>query len=169
MDENEKSMKKFYDTKVKDIMLTSKSDIPCIVASADIMQVLSSLKNKDHIWIMDSTEPTRLLGIITQSDTLAFFSPTLTSPQSFDSPDPRSMQFGITFTAEEIMSKKPVSVSPDETIRDILKMMKEQKIKYLPVVDDQGNLIGEVTLSDIIQEYSKQIGQPGPKGKIEII
>jgi len=156
MCEKGKSLTDFYETKVKDIMQTAKSEIPRIEDNAEVAQVLSSLKNGDHVWVMDSKEPTQLVGVITQSDTIALFSPPLTSSQSFDSPDPRSLQFGVILTAEEIMSKKPVTASPDEKIRDILVKMKEQKIKHLPVVDNYGQLIGEISLSRIIKEYSKQ-------------
>ena len=155
MCENQKPITKFYETKVKDLMQKEKAGIPHIEETADIALVLSILKTNDHVWVMKNTEPTQLVGVITTSDTLAFFSPPLTSELSFDSPDPRSLQFSIQLTAEEIMSKKPVTASPEETLRDILLKMKEQKIKHLPVVDDYDSLIGEVSLHLIIKEYSK--------------
>jgi Mg/Co/Ni transporter MgtE len=34
--------------------------------------------------------------------------------------------------------------------------MKEQKIKYLPVVDENEQLIGELSLGRLIQEYLNQ-------------
>jgi signal-transduction protein with cAMP-binding, CBS, and nucleotidyltransferase domain len=34
--------------------------------------------------------------------------------------------------------------------------MKEQKIKHLPVVDENEQLIGELSLGRLIQEYSKR-------------
>lgn len=168
MCEKEKSITVFYETKVKEIMQTAKSEIPQIEEKAEIARVLSSLNNRDHVWVMDSKEPTQLVGVITQSDTIAFFSPPLTSSQSFDSPDSRSLQFGIPLTAEEIMSKKPVTASPDEKIRDILAKMKEQKIKLIPVVDDYGQLIGEISLKRIIQEYSKHMAYTNQKEKREV-
>jgi CBS domain-containing protein len=159
MCEKEKFMSKFYETKVKDIMLNTKSEILRVEETAEVADVLTILLNKDHVWVMDSTEPTQLIGVITQSDTIAFFSPPLTSAQSFDSPDARSLQFGIMLTAEEIMSKKPVTASPDETIRDIIVKMKEQKIKQLPVVDENDQFIGEICLNHLIKEYSKHMVQ----------
>jgi CBS domain-containing protein len=168
MSEKEKSITDFYETRVQDIMQTAKSEIPRIEETAEVARVLSSLKNKDHVWVMDSAEPTQLVGVITQSDTIVFFSPPLTSPESFERPDPRSLQFGVVLTAEEIMSKKPVTATPDETIRDILMKMKEQKIKHLPVVDNYGQLIGEISLSGIIQIYTKLFNEIKQKEKIEI-
>jgi CBS domain-containing protein len=169
MCEKEKFMSKFYETKVKDIMLNTKSEIPRVEETAEVADVLTILlNNKDHVWVMDSTEPTQLIGVITQSDTIAFFSPPLTSAQSFDSPDIRSLQFGVALTAEEIMSKKPVTASPDETIRDIIVKMKEQKIKHVPIIDNYGQLIGEISLSSIIQVYTKLFNETKQKEKIEI-
>ena len=57
------------------------------------------------------------------------------------------------------MSKKPVTASPDETIRDVLVKMKEQKIKQLPVVDENDQFIGEISLNHLIKEYSKHMIQ----------
>lgn len=166
MCENQKPITEFYETKVKDLMQKEKGGIPQIEETADIASVLSILKTNDHVWVMKNTEPTQLVGVITTSNTLAFFSPPLTSELSFDSPDPRSLQFGIQLTADEIMSKKPVTASPEETLRNILLKMKEQKIKHLPVVDDYDSLIGEVSLHLIIKEYSKHFSQVNQKEKI---
>jgi CBS domain-containing protein len=155
MYEKKNSLHDFYELKVKDIMLT-KSNLPCVDEKVDAATVLSILMDKDHVWVMDSTEPTHLLGVITQSDTIVMLSPPLTSLQSFDKPDSRSLQYGEFPRVEEIMSKKPVTASPDETVRETLLKMKEQKIKYLPVVDENEQLIGELSLGRLIQEYLNQ-------------
>jgi predicted transcriptional regulator len=156
MSEAKKSLHEFYEMKVKDLMQTTKSELPYVDEKADVTTVLSLLNTTDHVWVMDSSEPTRLLGIITESDALVLLSPPLTSLQSFDKPDSRSLQFGEVVLAEEVMSKKPVAVSPDETVRDVLLKMKEQRIKHLAVVDEHQQLIGEISLNNLIQEYSKQ-------------
>ncbi len=156
MSEKRKSLKEFYETKVKDIMNATKSDVPHLNENAEVPEVLYHLRDRDHVWVMGNQEPTRLVGVITESDTIALFSPPLTSTLSFDTPDHRSLQFDEILTAKDIMSKKPVTTSPDENIRDILVKMKEQKIKHLPVVDEYGQLNGEVSLRILIQVYLKQ-------------
>jgi len=147
----------FYETKVEDLMQKGKTKLPCVDEKTDVATVLALLKTTDHVWVMDSAEPTQLIGVITTSDTIAFFSPPLTSELSFDTPDPRSLQFGVHVLAEEIMSKKPVTTTPEGTIKDILRKMKEQKIKHLPVLDDSDTLVGEVSLTLIIEEYIKHL------------
>ncbi len=136
-----------------------KTENPRIEQTTGISQVLSCLTSTDHIWVMDGTEPTHLIGVITQSDTIGFFSPPLTSSELFENPDSRSLQFGIMLTAEQIMSQKPVTASADETIRELIVRMKEFKIKHLPIVDDSNRLIGEISLSHIIQYFSKHYSE----------
>jgi predicted transcriptional regulator len=167
MCEKRKSLNEFYEMKVKDIMQTREFEIPCIEENATVAVVFSMLKHKDHVWVIDSKKPKQLLGVITESDTIVLFSPPVTSLQTFDKPDSRSLQYGVDLTAEEIMSKKPVTISPDEKTRDVLKKMKEQKIKQLPVVDENERLIGEITIKHLIQKYSTQQVENQEK-KIEI-
>lgn len=156
MSETRKSLLEFYEMKIKEIMQTSKTKLSCVNENADVTTVLSILNTTDHVWVVDSTEPTQLLGVITESDTMVLLSPPVTSLQTFDKPDSRSLQYGEVLLAEEIMSKKPMTASPDETIKDVLLRMKEQKIKQLAVIDEHQQLIGEISLRILIQEFSKQ-------------
>ena len=49
------------------------------------------------------------------------------------------------------MTRKVIVAKPDMTINDAAKLMVENNIKRLPVVDDEGNLIGIVTRGDLIE------------------
>ncbi len=166
MSEIENDPIKFYEIHIKDIMIPLKRNTSNIDETTDMTTVLAAMKDKDHVWVMDSTDPSYLLGIITQSDTIAFFSPPFSSEASYEKPDSRSLQYGQDIIAGEIMSKKPMTGSPEETVRDILMKMKEQKIKHLPIVDDHGQLVGEVSLVEIIQAYTKLFNPLSQKEKL---
>ncbi len=145
-----------YDLNVKDIMNTTKSGIPFVEKNADINHILFMLNKKKHVWVVDSKEDLHILGVITESDTLMLFSPPYTPMQSFDKPSLQSLQYGLSINAEEIMSKNPVKVSPEEKIKDIIIMMKQHKVKQMPVVDENDKLLGEVTLHHFIDKYNKE-------------
>ncbi len=49
----------------------------------------------------------------------------------------------------EWMSKEPITVTPETSLMQATKMMKENKIRRLPVVDENGKLVGIVTDRDI--------------------
>ena len=156
MVEKKKFITDLYELNVKDIMKNTESGIPFVEKNADITSILSTLNKKKHVWVVDSKENLHLQGVITESDTLMLFSPPITPMQSFDKPALQSLQYGLTTTAEEIMSKNPVKVSANEKVKDIIIIMKQHNIKQIPVVDENDKLLGEITLHHFINKYNKE-------------
>ena len=52
---------------------------------------------------------------------------------------------------KEIMIPDLTPVSPDTPIKEVVKIMSRQRMVGLPVVDDEQNVIGIITESDITQ------------------
>lgn len=50
---------------------------------------------------------------------------------------------------EEIMERDVEFCSPDDSIQDAARMMRDEGIGFLPICDDQGKVIGTVTDRDI--------------------
>jgi CBS domain-containing protein len=51
----------------------------------------------------------------------------------------------------KVMTKKPITVSPESTIREAAQTMLDNKISGLPVVDDKDKVVGIITESDIFR------------------
>lgn len=49
------------------------------------------------------------------------------------------------------MTRDPITISPDTTFPDAFRTIREQGIRYLPVVDRRGRLVGIVTQTDLLQ------------------
>jgi osmoprotectant transport system ATP-binding protein len=56
----------------------------------------------------------------------------------------------------DIIEEEIISVNKDDSIIDVLKVMKEKKIGYIPVVDDDKKLNGLITRSSLISVLSGQ-------------
>ncbi len=54
-------------------------------------------------------------------------------------------------TVGEVMSSPPITARPDDDIKDIATILDERRIKRLPVVDEEGKLIGVISRADIIR------------------
>jgi CBS domain-containing protein len=145
-----------YELKVKDLLELLDAKISYVEKSDDIEHIFLLLGKKNHVWVVEDSIALHVLGIITESDTIQLFAPPYTPLQSFDKPTLQSFQYGLATTAEEIMSKRPITAEPNERIIDVIAKMKQHKIKQLPVIDENERLIGEVSLSRLIQEYSKR-------------
>lgn len=56
---------------------------------------------------------------------------------------------------EEIMRGKVITVSPEASVSDAAELMDKHDIKRLPVVDEDGNLVGIITRGDVIGAFVK--------------
>ena len=56
-----------------------------------------------------------------------------------------------TMTAAEVMTQSPVTVRRTASILDAIRLMLEQQISGLPVVDDEGGLAGVLTEGDLLR------------------
>lgn len=54
---------------------------------------------------------------------------------------------------KEIMSRNPISVSPEDTVEHAAQLMLEKTISGLPVVEGDGHLVGIITQSDVFKAF----------------
>ena len=50
-------------------------------------------------------------------------------------------------TAADLMTKPPVTIGPDEPVTHAARLMFDRRVKRLPVISDDGTLIGIVSSS----------------------
>lgn len=54
------------------------------------------------------------------------------------------------------MAKQVVTCKPGDTLADAEKILRETRVRRLPVVDDQGALVGIISLADITREAARE-------------
>lgn len=55
------------------------------------------------------------------------------------------------FTIEQVMAKNLICISPDTTIKEAAEILAHREFHALPVVTENGNLIGIITTTDLIR------------------
>ncbi|MBW4673743.1 MAG: CBS domain-containing protein [Desmonostoc geniculatum HA4340-LM1] len=63
----------------------------------------------------------------------------------------RDLHKALGQTVGEVMSKNPISISPDKTLREAATVMHDRSVHRLPVLDSTGQVIGILTRGDIIR------------------
>jgi CBS-domain-containing membrane protein len=58
-------------------------------------------------------------------------------------------------TAAELMSAPPVTIGPDASVADAARLMYEQGVKRLPVVDEAGRLAGIISRVDVLSVFTR--------------
>jgi CBS domain-containing protein len=150
--------------KVEEVM--TKDVITC--SPADPIGKIVKLMSEKDISGLPVMDGEKLVGIITEGDIMKVLagppvSNTLWLPSPFevlleipfrDIMQLRRLQESFKDVGEkpvrEVMSKKPVTIEPQNDIEDASALMVRYKINRLPVVDG-GRLVGIITRDDIIQ------------------
>jgi len=55
---------------------------------------------------------------------------------------------------QDVMSKKPVTISPEDSISDAARIMHKNDFNRIPVVDAEGKLVGLIARDDIIGVFA---------------
>ncbi len=73
-----------------------------------------------------------------------------------------TIEFKKEVTVDDLMTPEPLCIHPENTLRELADMFYQKHRSYLPVVDAQGKLIGDVTVNDLISrgipDYVKRLG-----------
>jgi CBS domain-containing protein len=62
-------------------------------------------------------------------------------------------------TAAELMTSPAVTIGPDDTVEHAAKLMYDRKVKRLPVVDQDGRLVGIISRTDILAVFDRTDAQ----------
>lgn len=58
-------------------------------------------------------------------------------------------------TVEQVMTKKVYTAKEDEPITEVAALMNRRRINRVPIVDDEGKLVGIITRADMVQCMAK--------------
>jgi len=101
----------------------------------------------------------RLCGIVTDRDIRSAMPSSVLDDPDRDMDQTRLAKIKVT----EIMTKNPVTLSPQDTLQDALLMIQETKVGAFTVVDEQGILKGILSTRDLMRAFINVlgIGEPG--------
>ncbi len=148
-------LKNFYRVPVENIMTRDTWNMPTLPKDAHIEDVLSIMSARRHVWIMEKKGSKKVVGVITEKDLLNIMAPKRIQPYVIGGIDLTSLLLGNVRRAEDIMCKKLIVAHPNETIEEVLDKMRSFKLRRLPIVDKEGNLIGEITIKSLIIQFRK--------------
>jgi CBS domain-containing protein len=115
-------------------------DVPVVPRGASLrlaLEVLRRRESRGAVLIVDGAgDSPRLVAIFTERD---YLDKVAGGDADLDAP------------AERYATPSPRTVSPDDTIDSAIRGMTDGGYRNLPVVDDEGRLVGLVTTRDLIQ------------------
>jgi CBS domain-containing protein len=58
-------------------------------------------------------------------------------------------------TASELMTKPPVTIGPGVPLAEAARLMRDRRVKRLPVINDTGLLIGIISRADVLRVFAR--------------
>jgi CBS domain-containing protein len=138
--------------KIKDVMTT---DVVTVGPNDSLKQVASILAERGISGLPVVDEAGSLLGVVSEADIL------------FKERGPTQRRGGLLAwllepdgaqklearTAEQAMTAPARTIGPDRQVSEAAGRMLEEHVNRLPVVDDQGKLLGIVTRADLVRAF----------------
>lgn len=125
---------------VREIMTTRVAT----VSMDDRLNVIKEIFEQAHFRHLLVLEEDLLVGVISDRDMLRAISPYLDT----DAEMTRDTET-LNRRAHQIMSRHPVTISPDQTLRTAARLMLEKHVSCLPVLEN-GALVGIVSWKDLL-------------------
>jgi len=127
--------------KISDLM----SPNPCAIEAAKPVAYAAKMMKDENVGLAPIVEGDRLVGTLTDRD--------IVTRVVAEGGDPQSV------TVREVASTNLVTIDPQGKLEEALQLMARNQIRRLPVVEQDGRLVGVVAQADIAREAKeKQTG-----------
>jgi CBS domain-containing protein len=127
---------------IRDLMTANPRAID---ADKPVAYAAKMMKDED-VGLAPIVEGDRLIGTVTDRD--------IAIRVVAEGKDPQST------TVRDIASTKLVTVDPDQDLDEALKLMAQHQVRRLPVVEEDGRLVGVLAQADVAREgKDKQTGE----------
>ena len=117
-------------------------DVATVERDAQISEVVDQLESENvgAIVVIENDEP---VGIVTDRDVALALN---------------QMEDLATGEVQSIMTENPVTLHEDDEDMEISRVIEEENVRRIPVVDDDGKLTGIVTLDDLVATVGEELG-----------
>jgi len=126
------------------------------VGAGDRMSIVEDIMTLGGVRHMPVVSGGKLVGVVSERDLLRA---SLSNLDAAGRDDRRAFLHAVEIRT--VMSSPPIVIGPRATIKRAARMMADAKIGCLPVIDDEGGLIGLVTETDLLL-YIAHHWQPPP-------
>jgi CBS domain-containing protein len=140
------AVEKYHWMKVVDIMTKD----PLTVIPSETIAQADELMAVNKIRQLPVVKGHELIGIITDRDIRSFLSGWLISA-------PEAREKALHTKIGDVMTRDPLTLSPDDELREAVELLINEKIGGIPVVDEAEGIVGIVTYVDVLRCFLNRL------------
>ena len=141
-------MRGYNDMKIVELMTKN----PLVMRPGETVGQADELMTENRIRQLPVVEGSALLGIITDRDVRSFLAESSLA-------DPEDRAKALKTKVRDVMTADPLTLAPDDDLRDAVELLVEDKIGGIPVVDEAEGLVGIVTYVDVLRCFLNQLDE----------
>ena len=130
--------------RVRDVM----RDIFTVKEDMSLRDLLHELKEKEETCFSVINEEGEMVGLVTESDLMKLILKPLPH-RGIGGLGYKSLFFRSAETVKDIMTKNPICISPDAKLEDAARIMRNNKIRHLPVTENK-RCIGVLGIKNLL-------------------
>jgi CBS domain-containing protein len=115
---------------------------PCSIDTDKSVAYAAKMMRDEDVGIAPIVEGDRLVGVLTDRD--------VTVRVVAEGRDPEQVK------VTEVASRDVVTLDPDQDLDEALRLMARHQVRRLPVVEEDGRLVGVVAQADVAQDADKK-------------
>ena len=139
-------MARYNRIKVVDVMTKN----PLVMTPAETIGQADELMTENRIRQLPVVDEGALLGIITDRDIRSFL-----AQSALVEPEERTK--ALRTKVSDLMTAEPLTLAPDDDLREAIELLIEEKIGGIPVVDQAEGLVGIVTYVDVLRCFLNRL------------
>ncbi|KZL50397.1 phosphoribulokinase [Nodularia spumigena CENA596] len=122
------------------IQILAEKRISGIPVVDDVGKLVGIISETDLMWQETGVTPPAYIMFL---DSVIY----LQNPATYD----RELHKALGQTVGEVMSKNPVTIAPEKTVKEAAQLMHDRSVHRLPVIDSESQVVGIVTRGDIVR------------------
>ena len=115
---------------------------PCSIDAGKSVAYAAKMMRDEDVGIAPIVEGDRLVGVLTDRD--------IAVRVVAESRDPEQVK------AAEVASRDVVTLDPEQDLDEALRLMARHQVRRLPVVEEDGRLVGVVAQADVARQADEQ-------------
>ena len=110
-----------------------------ISPTASLNDLLNELTSHHVGALIVSTDGKHIQGIVSERDVARAL--------------PNNLETAVNLKVSDLMTHEVVTCTGDATIAELMKLMTNQRIRHVPVIDDHGLLLSIVSIGDVVKRH----------------
>jgi CBS-domain-containing membrane protein len=138
---------------VRDVMATR---VVAVRKAASFKEMIVGMRKAGVSALPVVDDQGRVIGVVSEADMLNKEADLATGPGPLASVLRfRNHEKAAGVTAAELMTSPPVTAGPDTSLAEAARLMRDRRVKRLPVINATGHLIGIVSRADVLSIFAR--------------